>query len=197
MRFHIGSPPLTPDFAPQDDGWTPLWEPSPFVLNLIATPVGIFAGILTALAWTGGELRITFPGYHPLVLLAVVVLGLPLMIAVHEFIHGFAYEKFGFTDTTVIAFWPAKMLFLAITFNAYSRNRMLLVYVLPLVVISFVPLLICRLAGIQSGVAMFFSVVNAMCAGGDIFCILLIAAQVPAKATLRNQGWTTWWKAVE
>src|SRR5689334_4108461 len=105
-----------------------------------------------------------------------------------------AYPKFGFSPSTMIAFWPSKLLFLAICFDALRRNRLLLVYMLPLLVISILPLIVCRSLGMNSGILMLASIANALFAGGDIFCFLLILAQVPANAMVRNQGWATWWK---
>jgi len=57
---------------------------------------------------------------------------LPALIATHELIHALGYPKFGFTRSTVIAVWPSRLLFYAGSFDAIRRNRMLLVYVLPL-----------------------------------------------------------------
>lgn len=200
MKLHIGMPPATPDFTPQEDGWTPLKEPSPWVLNLIATPIGILAAVLVRIGWgeinDKIELNSSVPGsLAPLIyLVAFLVLGFPALIAVHELIHAFGYPKFGFTPSTMIAIWPSKLLFLAITFDALPRNRMLLVYMLPLLVISIAPLLMCRSLGINSLPLMLASTANGLAAGGDIFCFCLIFLQVPRNATLRNQGWATWWK---
>ncbi len=202
MRFHIGKPPATPDFSPQVGGeWTPLKEPSPWVLNIIATPIGIGTAILLAAAW--GETGIIVEGnsspfglWTPIVVAVVVFgIGFPLLILVHELIHALGYEKYGTTDSTTIVFWPSKLLFCAITFNAYRRNRMLLVYVLPFLVLSVLPLVICKIFGVQSWLLMLISVVNGLFCCGDIFCFFLILIQVPQNAVLQNQGWSTWWRA--
>lgn len=203
MRFYIGQPPATPDFTPQEDGWTPLREPSPMVLNLIATPIGILAAVLIAMGWEASNVRFEFSSsvfgrFAPVIyLVAIFGIGLPLLIAVHELIHAFGYPKFGFTSSTMIAFWPSKLLFLAIHFDALRRNRLLLIYSLPLLAISILPLIVCRSLGINSGILMLASIANALFAGGDIFCFFLILAQVPSNALVRNQGWATWWKRVD
>ena len=101
MRLHIGQPPATPDFTPQTDGWTPLNEPSPMVLNLIATPIGILAAVLIATGWGTSNLHIEFKSsdYGPLVPLLLIVavfgIGFPALIAIHELIHALGYPKFG------------------------------------------------------------------------------------------------------
>lgn len=203
MRLHIGQPPATPDFMPKEEGWTPLTEPSPLVLSLMATPVGILAAVLIAFVWGTSSVRLeggstNFGPFGPLIAIAAIFgIGVPLLIAVHELIHALGYPKFGFTPSTMIAFWPSKLLFLAIHFDALLRNRLLLVYMLPFLVISVVPLIVCRSLGIESTLLMLASTANALAAGGDIFCFFLILAQVPANALVRNQGWATWWKSVE
>jgi hypothetical protein len=205
MRLHIGQPPATPDFAPEQEGWTPLKEPSPWVLNLVATPIGILAAVLVGAGW--GELNLhisgsasdsVFGAFAPLVYLVVLAgIGFPTLIAVHELIHAVCYPRFGFSPSTMIAVWPSKMLFLAIHFDALRRNRLLLVYAMPLLVISILPLVVCRSLGATPAILVLPSTVNALCAGGDIFCFFLILSQVPRQAIVRNQGWSTWWKAVE
>ena len=145
MRFHIGKPPATPDFTPEEDGWTPLKEPTPLVLNLLATPVGILAAALIAMGWGSSSVSFEFSSseYGPLAplvfLVAVVGIGLPALIAIHELIHALGYPKFGLTPSTTIAIWPSKLLILAMTTDALRRDRLLLVYMLPLLVISVLP----------------------------------------------------------
>jgi hypothetical protein len=200
MQLHLGKPPPTPDFDPKADGWTPLREPSPLVLNLLATPVGLLTAVLVGLAWSPANSSVevsstVFGPLTPLVFLAgLILIGLPGLIALHELIHALGYPRFGFDRSTVITIWPSKLLICAITFHALRRNRLLLVYLLPLLVISIVPLVVCRLAHINSGLLMLASVVNALAAGGDVVCFFLILFQVPASAELRNQGWATWWR---
>lgn len=203
MRLHIGQPPATPDFMPKEEGWTPLKEPSPLVLNLVATPVGVLAAVLIAFAWGTPSVRLeggptSFGLLGPLIAIAAIFgIGFLLLVAAHELIHALGYPKFGFTPSTMIAFWPSKLLFLAIHYDALPRNRLLLVYLLPLLVISVFPLIVCRSLGIESVLLMLASIANALVAGGDIFCFFLILAQVPANALVRNQGWATWWKSVD
>ena len=203
MKLHIGQPPATPYFTPQEDGWTPLKEPSPLMLTLLATPVGIVAAVLIAMGWEPLSVHFEFGSsifgrIAPLIyMFAVFGLGLPALIVVHELIHTLSYPKFGFTPSTMIAIWPSKLLVLAITFDALRRNRLLLVYLMPFLVISILPLIVCRGLGISSLMMMLASTTNALLAGGYIFCFFLILFQVPRHAILRNQGWTTWWKAVD
>ncbi len=63
-------------------------------------------------------------GILPLVLIPIAVLGLVALILIHELLHAVCYPRFGFTESTMIAFWPSKLLFLAINYDALPRNRL-------------------------------------------------------------------------
>lgn len=197
MRFVYGSPPSVPDFQPFEEGWTALREPSPLLLNLIATPLGFGLAILAALGWGITDVQLQFSGtspFAPLYFLGWVLAGFAALVLVHEMIHAFGYPRFGFTADTLIGVWPSKMLFYAVYLGELPRNRWLLVYLLPLLVITVLPLAICRAFGLNQPIVAAFSIANALFAGGDVTCFLLIIAQVPATARMCNQGWSTFWK---
>jgi hypothetical protein len=189
MRFYIGQPPPTPDFAPQKEGWTALKEPSPWLLQLIATPVGMLTGFLLALGWSALSIRfeLDFAGLGVLGAVAVLSASFVALIAVHEFLHAVGYRNLGLTESTIITFWPSKLLFLAITHDAYARNRMLLVYMLPLIVLSALPLALCWSLGIASAPIAIISIANGLAAGGDITCFFPILSQVPRNALVPLQ----------
>ena len=178
----------------------PLKEPSPWVLNLLATPVGALAAALLMIGWGHIEVAWNFgPSesgiFTPAVIvLAAILIGMAALIAVHELIHAVCYPQFGLTPATLIAFWPSKLLFLAAYYEALPRNRLLLVYLMPFVVLSVLQLLFCKVLGTSSALLMAVSIVNGLFSGGDLVCVALIAGQVPRRAILRNQGWATWWK---
>lgn len=200
MRLHFG-PLTTPDFNPADEGWTPLKEPSPWVLNWVALPTGIVTAVVIALAW--GEVKFHFVAnsawgvFAPLVYVAgAFFVGFPTLIATHELLHAVGYPKFGLTPATVIGLWPSKLIFYAAHLDAVGRNRLLLVYALPLVVLSILPTIVCRTLGTTPIVCVLVSTANALFAGGDVFCFFLILLQVPSAAVVRNQGYATWWRRV-
>ncbi len=60
MRFHIGQPPPTANFSPETNGWTPLKEPSPWALQLIATPIGLLTALVLAFVWGDQHVRFEF-----------------------------------------------------------------------------------------------------------------------------------------
>lgn len=202
MKLHYGSPPIDPSFHPREEGWTPLREPSPLMLNFVATPVGFLLGGLVLVAWdsramvSSGENAIPIETQLTIAGLCFFV-GLPLLIAVHEVIHGLTFPGFGTKSPVYLAVWPSKLLFYAHTTGVISRNRMLAVFAMPTVVLTLLPLALDRLFGLQSWPLALIAVTNALMAGGDATCVALVLAQIPWSANVRNEGWATWWKLPE
>lgn len=200
MRFHLGSPPSSPDFHPEQSGWTALREPRPALLNLFGLPFSLLAWVLLIVAWNR-ELTFAMSAdssvvgrFSPWLYILVPLFGLLVVIAAHELIHATGFPNFGFSDSTILAAWPSRFLFYAAYLGGMSRNRWLLVYFLPFLVISLAPIAVYHGLGVYSGWLHAVSLLNGLLAGGDLFCILLIWCQVPVRATLRNSGWSTWWK---
>lgn len=201
MKLRLGPPPDVTDFAPEDEGWTALREPSPGLVNLLAAPLGLLALGVLALAWgRGPSWSVTagpsvFGKLAPLVWM-VLALGVGFVgtCLVHECLHALACPGCGLTERTVVGAWPSRLLFYAGFLGALSRNRWLLVYLLPLIVLSVLPLLAWRVCGLYSGVLHVVSLLNGLASGGDILSVLLLLRQVPGHAQLRNKGWHSWWK---
>lgn len=167
----------------------------------MAVPIGVLAASLLAVAWNrAATVSVTLDGsifgrFAPLVLGAAVhCIGFPGFILVHELLHALGYPRFGFSGRTLIAAWPSRFLFYAGYLGGLSRNRWLFVYLLPFLVLSVLPLVVCRILHTESSLFLILSVVNGLFSGGDIFCVLLIWFQVPRTATMQSQGWSTWWK---
>ena len=205
MRLHWGSPPIDNNFQPEAEGWTPMREPSPLLLNVIALPVAFVVGGLLIAGWMLANWSHVAPAIQPAhpagdqdfpTFLATAVLGLAGLIAVHELLHALAYPKFGFTSDVLIGIWPTKLLFYAVSLGIVNRTRMLIVYLLPLVVLSVLPLLICLGLGVSSNFLAIISVVNGMLASGDVAIVGLILWQIPANAEMKNKGWPTWWRRI-
>ena len=41
MKFRLGKIPPNPDFHPEQEGWRPLREPGPIVMQLVGLPIGV------------------------------------------------------------------------------------------------------------------------------------------------------------
>jgi len=192
MEFRIGAIPETPDFVP-DDSWKPLREPTPWVMQFVAFPLAIGMGGLMAVLWLFLTPLQADQMVSPIVLFSSFVGVIPI----HELIHVAIHPHAGKSDASVLGFWPSRMLFYAHYTGELSRSRFIAILVMPLLIISGVPLIACVMAGRSSAFLAASSILNALFAYGDIFGVGLLLFQVPADARTRNQGWRTFWKLRE
>lgn len=186
MRFRVGSIPECPEFV-VDDSWMPLREPTPWMMQLIAVPIGIFVCAIFVLLWAAIGVS---PESNP----GITILSVIGMIVIHELLHAAVHPGWGLTQQTLIGFWPAKFLFFAHYTGAMSRNRFLLVLVTPLLVLSVAPLIWSTTSNHKPFWLAFVSCLNALSACGDILGIIIVWWQVPRNAIVRNQGYFTYWK---
>jgi hypothetical protein len=204
MRFHLGPIPESFDFHPAEEGWTPLREPSALVFSLAGGVVGLALGVAAIAMWSlvpgfSFEFRVSGgPGESMLLALGLILakglLGVALLIVVHELLHAAVFPGSVFSRGTVIGAWPSRGLFYAGYDGAMSRNRWLLVYAMPSLVLTFGILIVEAIFHTGWGWLPAWSVLNAFFAGGDALGALTIAWQVPVGAQVRNQGWSTWWQ---
>ncbi len=189
MRFHIGAPPETPDFSP-DASWKPLREPTPWVMQFFALPLGIVACVAVGFLWLSltplRDLSFDSPGMLLIAFIAIV--------PIHELIHAAVHPRSGASADSILGVWPSRLLFYAHYTGELSRDRFIAILIMPLLIISFAPLFACAIAGRSSALLAFVSTLNALFACGDIFAIGLLLWQIPSDATVRNQGWRTFWR---
>src|SRR5262249_44454838 len=154
MRLYWGAPPQDPVFHPARDGWIKLREPDPILLQVIAAPVAGLTAVLLlatwiALAWaqsTRGLIPSTEePGdpsqaITPELSVVGVVVAIPLIIVLHELLHAICFPGGLWTTQSGIGVWPSRLLFYACYLGPMSRNRFLLVYSMPLLVLTLLPL---------------------------------------------------------
>ncbi len=207
MRLHFGPIPENPDFHPEQTGWSPLREPSAAMFSWLGGGVGVLNGAVAVALWMlpAGENRTigltistsdaSGAAVSALIALAWLLGSLILLIVVHELLHAVCFPGGLTSPRTMIGVWPTIGVFYAHYDGPQSRNRMLVVLLMPLLVISGGLWLVEMLFPTGWGSALgAFSIVNAMFAGGDVLATGMIAWQVPANAEVRNQGWKTWWR---
>ena len=199
MQFHMGAIPET-GFVP-DNSWRPLREPGPRVMQLCAFPFGIVAGYAVFKGWQFVLDGLPAPFFrdHPLAVMLALSLAFPVLIVVHEMIHAWVHPHFGRTAESVVGVWPSRLVFYAAFTGAHSRDRFIAILGAPFLCITLLPLAVGALCGHQLPAAVLYlaayvSVLNALCACGDLFAIAMLFAQVPRTAETRNQGWRTYWR---
>jgi hypothetical protein len=116
------------------------------------------------------------------------MIALAVYFLLHELVHLSAHPRFGRSDRSILGVWPSKLVTFAYYNGEVSLLRYFAVLIMPLVLISFVPLLVCGILGRASGLLAVISVVNVLGSGGDIFMLGLLTSQVPWNAKIRGQG---------
>lgn len=193
MRFQLGSIPNSPDFTP-DTSWRALREPSPWLLQFIALPVGVIAAVLIGVLW----LTITPLGavsFEPA--WWSFLLAFAGIAVVHEMIHAAVHPFAGFSARSIIGFWPSRLILYAHYDGELSRRRFAVILLMPFLVISLLPLLIAAAAHLTSVWMAFVSTLNALLACVDLLGTGMVLFQIPAKGIVRNQGWKTYWTRSE
>ena len=204
MRLHFGPIPESSEFQPQATGWRPLQEPRPGMFVLLASGVGLIAGAIMGALWmtTAHEakpigLSITTDSVEValLYLLGTLVGGGLLLVVVHELLHAAAFPGGWRSERTILGAWPRMGVFYAHYDGPQSRNRALVVFLMPFLVLTLGLWLVdLAFPSGWSGLLAACSVVNAAFAGGDLLAAAMIGWQLPANAQMRNQGWQTWWR---
>jgi hypothetical protein len=210
MRFIIGHPPDDPDFAPeQETGWQKLREMGPATLLIVGSLAGVPLAALFSYAWSrvpGTGLSFSFDVMtlgrwaavlFPLLVIVTLATFLASLIFVHELIHVLACPRFGLTSATVLGVWPSRVLAYGNHSGPVSFTRGIVVGLAPFLVLSVLPLLVAFGGGPRWPLVAVVSVVNALVCGGDAVICLMLVCQVPFNATLRNEGWDTWWRPAE
>jgi Putative zincin peptidase len=204
MQLHFGSPPLVPGFAPDEEGWNSLREPTPVGLQLIAIPIAITTAAALIGAWTGltGD-RSTgvvlslgggASGWPVAIGFLIPVVAFIALIVVHELLHAVAMPGFGLTPQTRIGVWPSRLLCYAAHLGPLSRDRFLVIFAVPFLVLTVLPLVVCIALQQRHASWAALSIVNGACACGDIVGFAMISWQIPRAAIVQNHGWRTYWR---
>ena len=160
MRFHLGAIPSSPDFVP-DASWKPLRQPSPWMELLAAHPIGIVAAGMVAVLW----LAITpfqLQDVTSTMSLRGFLISFAGMVVVHELIHLVVHPMSGWSPHSIVGVGGPSTGVYAHYAGEMTRNRFVAILLMPLVIISFVPLLVAAVAQVSSGWVAFVSAFNAL-----------------------------------
>ena len=189
MRFHLGAIPSSPDFVP-DASWRSLRAPPPWLGGLLALPIGVVAAVVVVMLWL---LVMPLRDIASAVSLPVLLFSFSGIIVVHELIHALVHPMAGLSPHSILGFW-ASLGFYAHYDGEMSRNRLVAILLMPLFIISIVPLLVSAAAQISSGWVAFVSAFNAFCASVDLLLAGSLLFQVPAAAIVRFKRWRIFWR---
>lgn len=120
--------------------------------------------------------------------------GIMAYTLVHEAIHAVFIPKVWESRKT---YWGFNGMFgFVYSEEVLSRERFLLVSVMPLLILSFVFPLLMWTAGLWSRYMIFLSVLNAGGACVDLLNMILVAVQVPRKGKVVSNGYASFYKGL-
>jgi hypothetical protein len=188
MRLVSGPIPEDEGFHPLESGWNALREPAPEELARPAGWAGLaaLAAALALVDFQGLDVGLLTP--------AAVILGALALIPVHEIIHALFMPRPRPGEEILLGWWRERWIFYAFFTGEQSRERLLTVLLAPLCLLSLLPLVLLRVAGVPASTLSLILVAHAFLCGGDLVAGWLVARQVPARARVRNQGWLSYWK---
>ena len=172
--------------------WRRVSAPEPALMRLFAWQVSLLLAATLFVAWAiatqFADLR---PRYWMIVAAAVLVAPL------HELTHAFTFPRAAPGVQRALAFWPRRFTLCAQYDGVLSRNRYVLVLLMPLLAISLLPMGACTLLEIASAprLCVVLFLFNALVCGDDVLAALLVVTQVPANGLIRKQGDVTLWTA--
>jgi hypothetical protein len=162
----------------------------------VALPIGIVAAGVVAVLW----LAMTPLQVHDVtstMSLRGFLVSFAGMVVVHELIHVAVHPMSGRSPHTIVGIGGPSTGVYAHYDGEMTRNRFVAIFLMPLFVISFVPLLVAAVAQVSSGWVAFVSAFNAFAACVDLLDAGLILFQIPATAIVRQQGLRTYWREHE
>lgn len=120
------------------------------------------------------------------------ILGILVYTFLHEMIHALTIPNVIHSDKT---YWGMNGCFgFVYSEEKIKKARFILVSVMPLLILSFAVPLVCKIFGFYHWYLLVLCIVNAGGACVDIFNVILVAKQVPAKGIVFNNGMKTLFK---
>ncbi len=174
-----------------DASWRLLHQPpSPWIENLLALPIGVVAAAAVAALWF---LVTPLQDITPAMSLLTFLLAFAGLVVVHELIHALVHPMAGRSPHSILGFWSS-LGFYAHYDGEMSRNRLAACLLMPLLIISIVPLLVSAVTRVSCGWVALVSTFNALCACVDMLLAGLVLIQIPATAIVRFKSWRIYWR---
>ncbi len=193
MKFVFGKIPDNSDFNPCTEGWVAIKEPTLWLSQLIALPIGLLIAILLGVLWYSATPLNKF-GEE---IKGSVLLWIIGIVICHELIHALFHPKCGVSSDTFLGFWPSKFLFYAHYDSILSKRRFMTILITPFVFLSLLPLMLCAVFQYAPAEMFSLSIFNTMLASVDVFGFFLVFWSVPQGVLVRNKGWKTYYRMPE
>jgi hypothetical protein len=162
----------------------------PILAQCLGLPIGLAVCATVVVLWIYLTPVTKSPVVYPVLLLVLVLATCP----VHELLHMLAHPQLGMSRKSIIGVWPSRLILYTHYDGELSRNRMIAVLAMPLLVITVVPLTVCAFIGHAPVTVAYVSALNALGTGIDILEIGLLLFQLPYSARLRISGSKVHWK---
>lgn len=204
MQLRWGAPDDDPDFQPEAGGWRPVPLPVPawahaWLLVPIAS-AGVFLGWL---ALVNSVMRLSSRGaglaQFAAPSLPALAAGVLALLAAHELLHAACHPAGGLSPKSTVGVWPARGLFYAHYSGALTRERLQLVALAPLLVLSAAPLIGWALLGgwlPAAGLSrlVFWGTLHSALCGGDVLSAFFLAVMIPPGALVQSKGDKAYWR---
>lgn len=200
MQFRWGAIPANPDIQSNPQEWQPLRGPDFPDLFLYLFPLSFGILIVLNILWLLASAGLLFPLQRPWNRIFTHVVLFPAVILIHELIHALGYPDRGLSRKTIVGFCPNLLIAYAHHYSPISRNRLLVVTILPFFALSLLPLAIFvtfgpGLLGRALSTGMFFvSLMNGMLSAGDLLGAILVIRWIPTPAIICFSGGKVYWK---
>ncbi len=192
MRVHLGGIPINPTFHPLEP-WHAMNEPGLWLVQLYAAPVAMLNFVLLGIPWffLTPLTKDQVIGYchRPKVWVLFI-----LLLVVHEALHALAHPGHGSSPDTVLGIWPSRLVFYAHYDAEVTKSRFLVIILMPVLVLSLLPLALCSILGAAPALIAWLSILNALSSCVDVLGAMHVLYGVPNNAILRNLGWHTYWR---
>ncbi|HMY40294.1 MAG TPA: DUF3267 domain-containing protein, partial [Marinagarivorans sp.] len=191
MRFILGGPPIDPFLASTDAiGWKPLTKTG-FVKYSIAVAIAtliVGGATLAALEYSGVFSYSVYAKSHADSVYFITLLSIVLIVVPHELVHLLLMPNFGLSNSSMVGFWPKKIIFYAFHVGQMSKLRILAVVAGPLIVLTVMPIALSAALGVTSNVIGLAALSNALVTGIDIMTLCKLLLEVPKSGCIRQSG---------
>lgn len=181
-----------------EEGWKKLREPKNIILYMILSiPLMLFLGIITMIiiktfsTFTMKDLGFTNEGFM-LTINIPIILSFFVLIYIHEILHVLLVPNFIKSSRTFLGItWFGGF---AYTEEEISRNRFLVISMLPFFIISIIFPFLLNLFGILTTSIKIISILNALSSCVDLLNFIIVIFQVPKGSKMVMNGQATYYK---